>query len=70
MSPGGIRRFQPAAMPALLLAAFMGLGGCSPNPESVVVIGSKLDTEGAILGYVQLLALQVAQVHQEHLADP
>jgi osmoprotectant transport system substrate-binding protein len=36
------------------------LPSCSPNPESVIIIGSKIDTEGATLGYIQLLALENA----------
>lgn len=44
---------------------FLILAGCSPNPGDVVVIGSKMDTEGAILGYVQLLALEAAGIPVE-----
>ena len=39
--------------------------GCSPKSEDVIVIGSKMDTEGAILGYIQLLALQDAGLKVE-----
>ncbi len=38
---------------------------CSPNPQNVIVVGSKIDTEGAILGYIQLLALQNAGLKSE-----
>lgn len=38
---------------------------CSPNPEDVIVVGSKMDTEGAILGYIQLLALEHAGLKVE-----
>lgn len=39
--------------------------GCSPKPEGVIVIGSKMDTEGTILGYIQLLALEDAGLKVE-----
>jgi osmoprotectant transport system substrate-binding protein len=39
--------------------------GCSPKSEDVVVIGSKMDTEGTILGYIQLLALEDAGLKVE-----
>lgn len=41
------------------------LSNCSPNPEDVIIIGSKIDTEGAILGYIQLLALEDAGLKVE-----
>lgn len=41
------------------------IGGCSPNSENVIVIGSKMDTEGTILGYIQLLALENAGLKVE-----
>jgi osmoprotectant transport system substrate-binding protein len=41
------------------------LFSCSPNPEDVVVIGSKMDTEGTIMGYIQLLALNDAGIRVE-----
>ncbi len=47
------------------MGLIFSLLGCSPNPEEVVVIGSKIDTEGAILGYIQLLALQDAGLKVE-----
>ncbi|MFQ5583605.1 MAG: glycine betaine ABC transporter substrate-binding protein [Calditrichia bacterium] len=39
--------------------------GCSPKSGDVIVIGSKMDTEGAILGYIQFLALQDAGLNVE-----
>jgi len=39
--------------------------GCSPKSEDVIVIGSKMDTEGTILGYIQLLALENAGLKVE-----
>ncbi len=39
--------------------------GCSPKSEDVIVIGSKMDTEGTILGYIQLLALEDAGLKVE-----
>jgi osmoprotectant transport system substrate-binding protein len=38
---------------------------CSSNPENTIIIGSKFDTEGAILGYIQLLALENAGLKVE-----
>lgn len=56
-----IRNFLP-----IFLALFILLfSGCSPNPEDVILIGSKIDTEGAILGYIQLLALKDAGLKVE-----
>ncbi len=50
----------------LILAAVIGIvTSCVPNPENVIVIGSKMDTEGAILGYIQLLALENAGLKVE-----
>jgi osmoprotectant transport system substrate-binding protein len=39
--------------------------GCSPKSEDVIVIGSKMDTEGTSLGYIQLLALEDAGLKVE-----
>lgn len=47
----------------LFIALF--LSGCSPRSEDVIVIGSKMDTEGTILGYIQLLALENAGLKVE-----
>lgn len=45
----------------LILAGLaMQLNSCAPHSENLIVVGSKMDTEGAILGYIQLLALQEA----------
>lgn len=53
-------------LPLLLaLLCFLHLPCCSSPGGSVVVIGSKLDTEGAIMGYIQLLALQAAGIPVE-----
>lgn len=41
------------------------IAGCSPKSEDVIVIGSKMDTEGTILGYIQLLALEDAGLKVE-----
>ncbi len=54
----------PAKTAATLLLA-LAFVCCSPNPPDVVVVGSKMDTEGAILGYIQLLALQRAGLRVE-----
>ncbi len=48
-----------------LLAGLIGFYSCQGNPAGVVVIGSKIDTEGAILGYLQLYALRAAGVPVE-----
>lgn len=47
------------------LLCIIFLLGCSPKSEDVIVIGSKMDTEGTILGYVQLLALEDAGLKVE-----
>jgi len=56
-----VRRILPVAFVLSILL----ISGCSPNPEDVVIIGSKIDTEGAILGYIQLLALKDAGLKVE-----
>lgn len=56
-----VRRILPAA----LVLSILLISSCSPNPEDVVIIGSKIDTEGAILGYIQLLALKDAGLKVE-----
>lgn len=48
-----------------LTIIFLLIAGCSPRFENVIVIGSKMDTEGTILGYIQLLALQDAGLKVE-----
>ncbi|RMG65056.1 MAG: glycine/betaine ABC transporter substrate-binding protein [Calditrichaeota bacterium] len=57
-----LRGFKIGGLMALLCLA---LCSCAPNPPDVVVIGSKMDTEGAILGYIQLVALQRAGLKVE-----
>lgn len=41
------------------------IAGCSPRSKNVIIIGSKMDTEGTILGYIQLLALEDAGLKVE-----
>lgn len=48
---------------SILLLIF--IVGCSPRSEDAIVIGSKMDTEGTILGYIQLLALEDAGLKVE-----
>jgi len=48
-----------------LWAAVFWLPGCRRALSPKVVIGSKMDTEGAILGYIQLLALRQAGIPVE-----
>lgn len=44
----------------IAILIFFFIFGCSPRSDKVIVIGSKMDTEGTILGYIQLLALEDA----------
>jgi len=55
----------PNFFPAALVLFILLISSCSPNPEDVIIIGSKIDTEGAILGYIQLLALKDAGLKVE-----
>jgi osmoprotectant transport system substrate-binding protein len=48
-----------------ILLCLVIISGCSPKSEDVIVIGSKMDTEGTILGYIQLLALEDAGLKVE-----
>ena len=44
---------------------FLLIVGCSSRSGDVIVIGSKMDTEGTILGYIQLLAIEDAGLKVE-----
>ena len=48
-----------------ILLCLILLSRCSPKSDHVIVIGSKMDTEGTILGYIQLLTLQNAGLKVE-----
>ncbi len=50
---------------SFLWALMLWSAGCRRALSPKVVIGSKMDTEGAILGYIQLLALQRAGIPVE-----
>lgn len=52
-------------MPRLLILLLIFILAQSCSSEPTVRIGSKIDTEGAILGYIQLLALQRAGIAVE-----
>ena len=50
---------------SIYLLLFIGILAQSCSSEQTVRIGSKIDTEGAILGYIQLLALERAGIPVE-----
>ncbi|MBM3267507.1 MAG: hypothetical protein FJZ01_07655 [Candidatus Sericytochromatia bacterium] len=50
---------------AVLVGLLLGLQGCDPRAPDVIRVGSKAFSEGALLGYIQLLLLERAGLRVE-----